>query len=323
MKKLAVLTSGGDAPGMNAAVRAVVRAGIDKGWEVNGVRFGYAGLLGGDFVPLGPRDVGGIIQQGGTVLGSSRCEDFKTEDGRKKALLALENNRVDALVVIGGNGSQTGAYYLSQTGYPVVGIASTIDNDLYGSKICIGVDTALDVALEAIDRLKVTASSHHRAFLVEVMGRNCGYLALMAGIAGGAEVIVIPEVETSADQIACEFRNGYDRGKRHALAVVAEGARYNAQRLADYFQQNHERLGFELRVTRLGHVQRGGAPGAFDRLLATRFGFAAVQQLAEGSYGVMVGLLKDEVSVTPLEQVVNTRTSIDRSLIAMAKTLAQ
>ena len=194
---------------------------------------------------------------------------------------------------------------------------------MYGSKICIGVDTALDVALEAIDRLKVTASSHHRAFLVEVMGRNCGYLALMAGIAGGAEVIVIPEVETSPDQIACEFRNGYERGKRHAIAVVAEGARYNAQTLANYFKENHERLGFELRVTRLGHVQRGGAPGAFDRLLATRFGVAAVQQLSEGSYGVMVGLLNDEVSVTSLEQVVGTRKSIDRSLIAMAKTLAQ
>ena len=323
MKRLGVLTSGGDAPGMNAAVRAVVRAGIDKGWNVYGVRCGYAGLIAEDLVQLGPRDVGGIIQQGGTVLGSSRCEEFKTEAGRKKALLALEKNKIDALVVIGGNGSQTGACHLSQTGYPVVGIASTIDNDLCGSEICIGVDTALDVALEAIDRLKVTASSHHRAFLVEVMGRNSGYLALMAGIAGGAEVIVIPEVETSPDQIAGEFRNGYERGKRHAIAVVAEGARYNAQRLADYFRENHERLGFELRVTKLGHVQRGGAPGAFDRLLATRFGVAAVQQLVEGSYGVLVGLLKGEVSVTPFEQVVGTRKSIDRSLIAMAKILAQ
>ena len=323
MKRLGVLTSGGDAPGMNAAIRAVVRAGIDQGWDVNGVRFGYAGLIKGDFVQLGPRDVGGIIQQGGTVLGSSRCEEFKTEDGRKKALLALEKNKVDALVVIGGNGSQTGAYHLSRTGYPVVGIASTIDNDLYGSEICIGVDTALNVALEAIDRLKVTASSHLRAFLVEVMGRNSGYLALMAGIAGGAEVIVLPEVEASPDQIAGEFRNGYERGKRHAIAVVAEGARYNAQRLADYFKENHERLGFELRVTKLGHVQRGGAPGAFDRLLATRLGVGAVQQLADGSHGVMAGLLKDEVLVTPLEKVVGTRKSIDRSLIAMAKILAQ
>ena len=323
MRKISVLTSGGDAPGMNAAVRAVVRGAIDKGWSVAGVRFGYTGLISGDFVPLGLRDVGGIIQQGGTILGTSRCDEFKTKAGQAKAIAALERQSIDALVIIGGDGSQTAAYHLSQTGYPVVGIASTIDNDLFGSEISIGVDTALNVALEAIDRLKVTASSHHRAVLVEVMGRNCGYLALMAGIAGGAEVVVIPEMEITPEEIAREFRSGYERGKQHAIGVVAEGAYYNAQRLADYFQENHERLGFELRVTRLGHVQRGGAPGAFDRLLATRFGVAAVQQLAEGSYGGMVGLLKGEVSVTPLEQVVDTRKSIDLSLIAMAKVLAQ
>lgn len=308
---------------MNAAVRAVVRGAVDKGWSVAGVRSGYTGLISEDFVPLGPRDVGGIIQQGGTILGTSRCEEFKTRAGQAKAIAALARQGIDALVIIGGDGSQNGAYHLSQAGYPVVGIASTIDNDLFGSEISIGVDTALNVALEAIDRLKVTASSHHRAFLVEVMGRNCGYLALMAGIAGGAEVIAIPEVEISPEEIAGEFRRGYERGKRHAIAVVAEGAQYNGQRLADYFQENHARLGFELRVTRLGHVQRGGAPGAFDRLLATRFGIAAVQQLEQGPHGVMVGLLKDEVSVTHLEQVVANRKSIDRSLIGMARVLAQ
>ena len=323
MKTVGVLTSGGDAPGMNAAVRAVVRASIDKGWNVKGVRFGYAGLIAGDFVQLGPRDVGGIIQHGGTILGSSRCEEFKTEDGRKKALLALEKNTVDALVVIGGNGSQTGAYQLSQIGYPVIGIASTIDNDLYGSEISIGVDTALNVALEAIDRLKVTASSHHRAFLVEVMGRNCGYLALMAGIAGGAEVIVIPEVEISPDQIACEFRNGYERGKRHAIVVVAEGAYFNGERLLEYFRTHEERLGFELRLTKLGHVQRGGAPGAFDRLLATRFGMAAVSELSKYRSGVMIGLIKGRVRGTPLEEVVGQRKVLDLSLLDTARVLAR
>ena len=192
MTRIGVLTSGGDAPGMNAAVRAVVRTGLNNGWEVLGIRHGYAGLIGGDFVPLGPRDVGGIIQLGGTMLGSSRCGEFKTEEGRAKALRNLRQKEVEALVVIGGNGSQTGACLLSRTGFPIVGIASTIDNDLYGSEIAIGVDTALNIALESIDRLKVTASSHRRAFLVEVMGRDCGYLALMAGITGGAEVVVIP-----------------------------------------------------------------------------------------------------------------------------------
>lgn len=323
MKRVCVLTSGGDAPGMNAAVRAVVRASIDKGWNVNGVRCGYAGLIAGDFVQLGPRDVGGIIQQGGTVIGSSRCEEFKTEAGRSQALRALEQNKIDALVIIGGDGSQTGAYYLSQTGYPIVGIASTIDNDLFGSEISIGVDTALNVALEAIDRLKVTASSHQRAFLVEVMGRNCGYLALMSGIAGGAEVIVIPEVETSPDQIACEFRNGYERGKRHAIAVVAEGAHYNGERLLEYFRTHEERLGFELRLTKLGHVQRGGAPGAFDRLLATRFGMAAVSELSENRPGVMIGLVNDRVRATPLKEVIGQKKVLDLSLLDTARVLAR
>lgn len=323
MRKICVLTSGGDAPGMNAAIRAVVRTGIGQGWNVHGVQCGYTGLIAGDFIELGLRDVGGIIQQGGTILGSSRCEEFETEAGRKKALHALEKDGIDGLVVIGGDGSQTGAHYLSQIGYPVVGIASTIDNDVFGSEISIGVDTALNVALEAIDRLKVTAASHHRAFLVEVMGRNCGYLALVAGITGGAEVIVIPEVEISPDQIACEFRQGYERGKRHAIAVVAEGAHYNGERLLDYFRTHEERLGFELRLTKLGHVQRGGAPGAFDRLLATRFGVAAVEELSAGRHGVMVGLLKDEVCATPFSEVISNRKQLDLHLLDTARMLAR
>jgi 6-phosphofructokinase 1 len=322
MKQIAVLTSGGDAPGMNAAIRAVVRTGLDYGWEVWGVRRGYAGLIAGDLVPLGARDVGGIIQQGGTILGSARCPEFKTEAGRQQALQALEELDIGGLVVIGGNGSQTGAYALAQMGLPVVGVASTIDNDLYGSEITVGVDTALNIALEAIDRLKVTASSHQRAFLVEVMGRNCGYLALMAGIAGGAEAIVIPEQEIDPDTVASELRAAYERGKAHALIVVAEGARYNAAAMASYFAEHRERLGFDLRVTTLGHVQRGGAPGAFDRLLATRLGAAATEQLAGSAHGVLVGLNYGQITATPLAEVVANKKLLDLRLMMLAQVLA-
>ncbi len=323
MERIAVLTSGGDAPGMNAAIRAVVRAGIDQGWQVFGVHHGYAGLIGGDMAPMGARDVGGIMQLGGTVLGSARCPEFRTEPGRRQALQMLSQHQVEALVVIGGNGSQSGAHALSQMGFPVVGVASTIDNDLYGSEITIGVDTALNIALEAIDRLKVTASSHHRAFLVEVMGRECGYLALVAGITGGAEAIVLPEIEADPEVIAVTLRSAYDRGKPHALVVVAEGARYNAQALAAYFQQHRERLGFDLRVTTLGHVQRGGAPGASDRLLATRLGAAAVACLSSGKHGVLVGLNKGEITDSPLSQVVSTKKQLDLDLVRLAGVLAR
>jgi 6-phosphofructokinase 1 len=223
MQRIALLTSGGDAPGMNAAIRAVTRCALDLGWEVFGVRRGYAGLIEGKFELLTARSVGGIVEQGGTILGSARSPEFRTEEGRGEALDALHKSEIEALVVIGGNGSQSGALALSQMDFPVVGVASTIDNDLPGSDITIGVDAALNIALEAIDRLKITASSHQRAFLVEVIGRNCGYLALMAGIAGGAEVIVIPEVETTPEEVARQMRHAYERGKAHALAVVAEG----------------------------------------------------------------------------------------------------
>src|SRR5664279_5638287 len=256
MRSMAVLTSGGDAPGMNAAIRAVVRAGIAQGWSVFGVRHGFAGLLGGELSPLGPRDVGGIIQQGGTILGSARCDAFKTAVGREQALGVLRARGIDCLVVIGGSGSQMGANTLAKAGFPVVGVASTIDNDLVGSSITIGVDTALNIALESIDRLKVTASSHRRAFLVEVMGRRCGYLALMAGIAGGAEGVVIPEFETTPEQVAQIIRASYERGKTHAIIVVAEGATYAADKLTHYFSEHKQELGFELRATTLGHVQR-------------------------------------------------------------------
>jgi 6-phosphofructokinase 1 len=321
MKRVAVLTSGGDAPGMNAAIRAVTRCAVDKGWEVFGVRRGFAGLVAGHFQELSARSVGGIIQQGGTMLGSARCPEFMTEEGRMSALRELRQRDISGLVVIGGNGSQTGAYELSQMDFPSVGVASTIDNDLVGSDITIGVDTALNIALEAIDRLKITASSHMRAFLLEVMGRNCGYLALMTGIAGGAEVAVIPEIATTPEEVAERLRAAYERGKAHALVVVAEGAKYDADALVAYFKEHKARVGFDLRSTTLGHVQRGGAPTAYDRVLATRLGAGAVEALARGEKGVLVGMLKGCVSTTSLKEIVGVQKPIDPELLQLAQVL--
>src|SRR5256714_4788662 len=304
MKRIAVLTSGGDAPGMNAALRAVVRGGTSSGLEVIGVRQGYTGLIEGQVQTLGPRDVASIIHVGGTMLGSARCAEFRTPEGRKRAQQVLEQNRIEGLVVIGGNGSLSGAHALSQAGFPVVGVASTIDNDVNGADITIGVDTALNTALEAIDRLKTTASSHQRAFVVEVMGRAHGYLALMAGIAGGADVVVIPEVPSDPDAVAAARPDAHTRGKRHAMVVVAEGAKWNAAALADYFAHHRERIGFELRATILGHVQRGGGPGAFDRLLASRTAAAAVQRLVAGEAGVFAAPLEGVVGPPPPPRVI-------------------
>jgi 6-phosphofructokinase 1 len=306
---------------MNAAIRAVVRTGLDKGWEMYGVRNGYAGLIVGNIRLMGARDVGGIIQQGGTILGSARSAEFRTDEGRIQAIRALNMQGIDSLVVIGGNGSQSGAYELSKLGFPVVGVASTIDNDLAGSEITIGVDTALNIALEAIDRLKVTASSHQRAHIVEVMGRDCGYLALMSGIAGGAEVIVIPELETDPEEIAAAIHHAYERGKPHALLVVAEGAKYNANELVLYFNEHKDRIGFQVRATQLGHVQRGGAPGAFDRILATRLGAAATRCLEKGLHGALMGLIKGEIVATPYTEVVGVKKSLDLALLELARML--
>lgn len=323
MRRIAVLTSGGDAPGMNAAIRATVRTGLSKGWEVLGVRNGYAGLISGTITPLGARDVGGIIQRGGTMLGSARCREFETGEGQLKALGELRQRGIDALVVIGGNGSQAGANALSQQGFPVVGVASTIDNDLSGTDVTIGVTSAIDVALEAIDRLKVTGASHQRAFLVEVMGRKCGYLALMAGLTGGADAIVIPEKEVDPESVADNLRAAYANGKAHAIVVVAEGARNNAEGMADYFHTHHERLGFDLRVTKLGHVQRGVAPGAYDRLLGTLLGAAATEQLAQGAHGVLVGMINGKVATTTLREIVNLKKPLDLGLLDLAHILAK
>jgi 6-phosphofructokinase 1 len=260
---------------------------------------------------------------GGTILGSARCPEFRTVEGRQQALDNLAKHGIEALVVIGGNGSQAGANALFEMGFPVVGISSTIDNDLYGAEITIGVDTALNIALEAIDRLKVTAASHKRAFLIEVMGRDCGYLALMSGIAGGAEAVVIPEVETTPEAIAAEIIAAYQRGKLHAIIVVAEGATYDAEKLSAYFKEHKAELGFDLRMTTLGHVQRGGEPTAFDRILATRLGAAATDCIQKGEYGVLVGLNKGEITTTPLATVVANKKTIDMETFELAAVLAK
>jgi 6-phosphofructokinase 1 len=319
-RRVAVLTSGGDAPGMNAAIRAVVRSGVARGWDMLGVRYGYRGLINDDMLALGHRDVGGIIEDGGTMLRSARCPDFALEDGRRLALHHLYNRSVDALVVIGGNGSQTGAHALSEMGFPVIGVASTIDNDLYGSDITIGVDTALNVAVEAIDRLRTTASSHRRVSLVEVMGRHCGYLALISGLAGGAEAVVLPERPRDADYLVRLVTEAHER-KDHALVVIAEGAEPGTSELARHLRVAGEAHDFETRVTVLGHTQRGGSPTAADRLLGSRLGAAATEYLAHGTHGILVGQLDGHVAVTPLAEVCTEVKQLDPALIALAELL--
>ena len=320
-RKIAVLTSGGDAPGMNAAIRAVARCGIAKGWEIFGVNQGYAGLVNGDYRPLAARDVGGLLSKGGTVLGTARCPEFEKEDVREKALRNLNRNGISALVVIGGNGSQTGAAALNDMSFPTVGVASTIDNDLVGSEMTIGVDTALNIALEAIDRLRVTAASHQRGFLIEVMGRKCGYLAMMAGIAGGAELVLLPEIDFEPDEIREAIHDAYRRGKSHAMVVVAEGAKHNAEALVRHFK--NQNTGFELRATILGHVQRGGVPTAYDRLLATRLGAGAVDALDQGVSGVVVGMNQGVVSTTPFAEIVGKTKGISPELYQLAHVLSR
>jgi 6-phosphofructokinase 1 len=322
LKKIAVLTSGGDAPGMNAAVRAVTRGALAQGWDVFGVRNGYAGLVGNTLDPLLARDVGGIVQRGGTFLGSARSPEFKEAGGRALALKHLASRGIDALVVIGGNGSQTGSAALEREGFKVVGVASTIDNDLYGTDVSIGADTAINITLEAIDRLRTTASSHQRAFAVETMGRDCGYIALMAGIAGGAEVIALPESEITPAEVAERLRAGYKRGKTHALAVIAEGARCGVKELMQHYEEKRASIGFELRVTRLGHVVRGGIPSAADRVLATRLGAAAVEHLARGQHGVLIGTLCSEIAATPLAEIAGRTRPADARLLELARIMA-
>jgi 6-phosphofructokinase 1 len=323
VQRIAILTSGGDAPGMNAAVRAATRAARGLGWEVYGVRKGFAGLMSDTMEPLRARDVDGILERGGTVLGSARSSDFREPTCRARALGNLRQRRIEALIVIGGNGSQCGSRMLAEAGFPVIGVASTVDNDLFGTDVTIGVDTAVNVTLEAIDRLRITGSSHQRAFLVETMGRDCGYIALMAGMAGGAEVIVVPECEVEPPEVVDRLRAAYQRGKTHAIVVVAEGARNSARAMMKYFEDHRERIGFGLRATTLGHVVRGGDPTAADRVLGTRLGAGAVDQLASGASDVLVGLVSNEVVATPLAEVAGRTKPIDCRLLELARVLAQ
>ncbi len=323
MPRLAVMTSGGDSPGMNAAIRAFTRAGLARGHEILGIRDGYTGLIGGDFHPLGARQVGGIINRGGTILGTTRCDALRTQRGLVAACKSIRDHHINGLVVIGGNGSQAGAEALGRHGVPVIGVASTIDNDLTGAEPSIGVMTALDVAVEAIDRIRTTAMAFRRAFLIEVMGRQSGYLALIAGIAGGAELIVLPEHELTPSDVLARLHTLHEQRRAHAIVVVAEGSAWNADRLDAYFKAQKSVEIFETRVTKLGHVQRGGAPGVYDRILATRLGVAAVDAFERGQMNVMLGMTGGAICATELCEVVRAKKPFPEHLLAMAKTLAQ
>ena len=320
LKRIALLTSGGDAPGMNPCIRAVTRTALFNGCQVYGIREGFVGLLRGDLGPLEARDVGGIIQRGGTMLGTGRSEEFPTEAGLQQAVRVLTENAIDGLVVIGGDGSMKGVRALAARGVQAIGIPGSIDNDMWGTNMAIGVDTALNTLCDAIDKLRDTASSHRRAFLIETMGRNCGYLAVMAGVIGGAEVILIPEVETTIAEVAAAVEGAHQRGKTHSIIIVSEGANIKTQQLAAALDQLQ--VGFTTRVTILGHIQRGGRPSAFDRLLATRLGVKAVDALLEGQTDVMMGLYGRDITAVPLEQVVSRQREANLEYYEMAKMLA-
>jgi 6-phosphofructokinase 1 len=321
MQKIAILTSGGDAPGMNACLRAVVRVAAHERIDVLGVRHGYTGLIAGDFRPLGPRDVSNTIQRGGTFLGTSRSEAFRTAEGRARAAENLRKAGVTGLIVVGGDGSFRGAHLLNQeSGLAVVGVPGTIDNDVFGSDETIGYDTAVNTALDAIDKLRDTAASHSRIFFVEVMGRNAGFLALDSAIGGGAEEVIIPEEICDIDTICDRLRAGLQRGKESSIIVVAEGDELGgAVPIATRFA---EALGLEAKTTILGHIQRGGSPTARDRVLASRLGAAAVQALRDGHTDVMVGEVAGRIVRTPLPDTWNRRKPIDDSLLQLARILA-
>ncbi len=321
MKRIAVMTSGGDAPGMNAAIRAVVRAGLARGVEVYGIRQAYQGLLAGDMYLLTSREVSGILQRGGTILQTARNEEFKTPQGQRKALRRLNEHNIEGLIVIGGDGSLRGALALHKLGVPVVGVPGSIDNDIWGTDTSIGVDTALNTILDAVDRLRDTATSHNRAFLIEVMGRNSGYLALMGGILGGAEMVIVPERDIPIEEVASSLEDAYMRGKSHAIAVVAEGASLKVNQLAEYLNQKH--VGFEIRLTILGHTQRGGSPTAFDRLLATRMGVHALDVLLSGESGVMVARVGREQKTVPLEEVTTRMREISPEYFELERILSR
>jgi 6-phosphofructokinase 1 len=318
MKKIAVLTSGGDGPGLNAAIRAVTRQAIQKGVSVYGVSSGYTGLINKEIRELSYRDVGGMMARGGTFLGTARCPEFKNISVRKKAIRHLNQIGIEGLVVIGGNGSLAGALALHEMGFPTFGIPASIDNDLNGTDMSIGVDTTLNTILEAIDRIKDTASSHHRAFLIEVMGRDCGYLALTSGIAGGAELILVPERDgPDLKTIGDTVEEAYLQGKQHCIIVIAEGWKPGTQAVADYLSRNRGDVGFDVRVTVLGHVQRGGSPTVYDRIIATRLGSFAANHLIDGHSGNMVGIQGGKLVIVPLSESVKMLRPLDLQLLKL------
>ena len=322
MKKICVFTSGGDSPGMNSALRAVVRTAVYHGLEVCGAIRGYEGMIEDDFVELGARSVGHIIQRGGTILKSARSERFMTKEGRVIAAVNLKKRGVDGLVVIGGNGSYTGAMVFEQEhGIPAIGLPGTIDNDIYGTDNTIGFDTAVNTALEAIDRIRDTADSHDRLFLIEVMGRHSGYIAMYSGIAGGAEVIMVPESTSDTNYLIKMLRTGNRKGKASFIVVVAEGDESGgAYEIAK--QVAAELNGYQSRITILGHIQRGGKPSAFDRILGSRLGHAAVVALLDGKSNQAVGIVSKEIQFTSFADAISKHKMYDPFFLELAQILS-
>jgi len=320
MKKIGVMTSGGDCPGMNACIRSVARTALAKGIKVMGIEQGYLGLIQDKIRPLGSIDVANTIHRGGTFLRSARCLEFKTEEGQKKALENMKKHGIDGLVVIGGDGSLTGAKILHDMyGVKVVGVPGSIDNDLAMTNMSIGVDTALNRIIYALDAINDTASSHDRTFLVEVMGRNCGYLAMMSAIASGAEAVLIPEIEYDLDGIIKKIKQRYNEGKTRSIIIVAEGVGS-----ANDFGKTIQLMGgFDTRIIVLGHIQRGGSPTVFDRILATRMGDAAVNALLDGESGVMTSLDRRDITVVKLDDVLGKRRNLDEKIMQIAENLSR
>ncbi len=318
---IGLLTSGGDSPGMNPCIRAVVRAAASHDAQVIGIMDGYEGLINGEFRPLGPRDVGGIMQRGGTILQTRRSKRFMEKTYQREAIRNMNSAGMDGLIVIGGEGSLKGAHALAEQGIKVVGIPGSIDNDIWGTDMAIGVDTAMNTIMDAIDKLRDTASSHGRAFLVEVMGRGCGYLAVLAGIVSGAEMVITPESPVTVEEVAKAVEDAYLRGKRHAIIIVAEGASLKVVDLARAMDEMD--VGFTTRVTILGHIQRGGSPTAFERMLATRMGVKAVEALVSGQTDVMAALQGRTMGLVPLTEVTNKTRSINPEYFEMAHILSR
>ncbi|MCP3030556.1 6-phosphofructokinase [Halobacillus sp. A1] len=318
MKKIGVLTSGGDAPGMNAAIRAVVRKAIYHGMEVYGVKHGYQGLIDGSIEKMELGSVGDIIQRGGTVLYSARCEEFKTEEGQQKGIDQLRKHGIEGLIVIGGDGSFRGAKKLTEKGYPCIGVPGTIDNDIPGTDYTIGFDTALNTITDAIDKIRDTATSHERTYVIEVMGRDAGDLALWSGLADGAESIIVPEMAEEFDEVIERLKRGHDRGKKHSIIIVAEGV----TSAVDFSKRVKEATDLETRVTVLGHTQRGGSPSASDRVLASRLGAYAVDLILEGKAGCMVGIEKNKLVDHDIIEVLNRKHSIDLDMYRLSKELS-